>query len=99
MLYPLVVPSTNFKNCRRLSRSGVCRLANRTRTPKHGLLWVTMPFNMIPLTQILPFATHRPISSSIPGFTGEIVSTKQPPSFVFERFPQPGASEHDHFNS
>src|SRR5207245_11599703 len=62
--------------------------SNRTRTPFEPALRVTIPVKAKPLTQILPFGTHNPISTLAPGLTGLAVSTRQPPALVFERFLQ-----------
>src|SRR6202521_874429 len=85
--------STNFKNSRRVSRSEASILSNLRRTPKLGLLRVTIPLRIRPLTQIFPFATQSPISSFTPVLTGVAVSTKPPPRLVFERLPQIGVGE------
>src|SRR6476469_6934557 len=63
------------------------------RTPKDGLLLVTIPVRMMPLIQILPLASHSPISTFTPEGTGAAVSTKHPPRLVLERFPQIGTAE------
>src|ERR1022692_427502 len=91
--------STNFRNWRRVSRSEGSRLSNLRRTPKLGLLRVTIPFRIIPFTQILPFATHSPISSFTPVGTGTTVSTKPPPRLVFDRLPQIGVGDPSTRNS
>src|ERR1700730_5921313 len=63
------------------------------RTPKDGLLLVTIPVRMRPLIQILPLASQRPISTVTPEGTGVAVSTKHPPILVFDKFPQIGTAE------
>src|SRR5690348_15733986 len=63
------------------------------RTLKQGLLRVTIPLRIIPLTQILPFATQSPSSTFTPVGTGVAVSTKHPPMLVLERLPQTGVAE------
>src|SRR5580693_5385926 len=50
-----------------------------------------MPFSTKPFTQIFPFGTQRPISTFDPGLTGLAVSTRHPPTLVFDRLPQMGA--------
>src|SRR6266550_8478912 len=67
--------------------------------PKVGLLLVTTPLRMMPFTQILPLATHRPTSTGIPLGTGVAVSTNDPPRLVFDRLPQIGVSEPCTLNS
>src|SRR6266404_2823278 len=62
------------------------------RTPPAGALRVTTPFSARPLTQILPLATHSPISTLAPPLMWLAVSTWHPPTLVFERLPQMGAS-------
>src|ERR1700692_761297 len=93
------MPSTNFKNWRRDSRSDASIFSNLTRTPKLGLLRVTLQLRIKPLTHIFPLATHSPISSFTPVGTGVAVSTKPPPRLVFERLPQTGAGESSTRNS
>src|SRR5580700_2193707 len=91
--------STNFKNCLSVSRSAGSRLSNLRRTPKVGLLRVTIPLRIKPFTQIFPFATQSPISSLTPVLTGVAVSTKPPPKLVFERLPQTGVGDPSMRNS
>src|SRR6185312_7311151 len=69
------------------------------RTPKDGLLLVTIPVRMMPLIQIFPLASHSPISTVTPEGTGAAVSTKHPPMLVLERLPQMGTAELPSCNS
>src|SRR5215813_7344903 len=61
--------------------------------PNDGVLLVTTPFNTIPFTQILPFASQSPISTSSPAPIGVTDSMKHPPMLVLERLPQAGVAE------
>src|SRR5580704_1486607 len=65
--------------------------SNRTRIPVVGPLRVTTPLRAKPLIQIFPLGTQRAISTFAPGLTGVAVSTRHPPTLVFERLPQIGA--------
>src|SRR6266550_850054 len=67
--------------------------------PKVGLLLVTTPLRMMPFTQILPLATHRPTSTGTPLGTGVAVSTNDPPRLVLDRLPQIGVGEPCTLNS
>src|SRR5580698_10876177 len=64
--------------------------SKRRRMLLAGPLRVTTPLMAKPLTQIFPLASHRPISTFAPGLTGLAVSTRHPPTLVFERLPQIG---------
>src|SRR5580698_3125765 len=78
-----------LRNWRRLSRSVGSMLPKRTRTPAEALR-VTTPLRAKPLTQILPLATHSPISTLAAARIGLAVSTRHPPALVLLRLPHTG---------
>src|ERR1700722_133884 len=64
--------------------------SNRTRTPVVGPLRVTTPLRAKPLIHIFPLGTQSAISTFAPDLTGVAVSTRHPPTLVWERLPQIG---------